>query len=156
MIFTDSLFGPYFDNFGPNIGQFLGKYNMHEARLADILENICQRHDTKCHDFIYDYEEAMEGWWSNWKEGESIEEWLCVDTAKVCCPPDTYGRKCKPCPGVKETGNACSGEGHCTGSGIRAGSGKCKCYSGYSGTLCDQCELGFYRSTEKNDAGIHR
>ncbi|RUS77032.1 hypothetical protein EGW08_015212 [Elysia chlorotica] len=51
-----------------------------------------------------------------------------------CCS-GFYGSACVPCPGGFRS--PCSGRGKC-GEG-RTGSGRCKCTSKYTGTICENC-----------------
>lgn len=43
--------------------QFLGRYKMGEARLAEIMEGLCSKSDDKCNALMEDLEEPLEEWW---------------------------------------------------------------------------------------------
>lgn len=56
-----------------------------------------------------------------------------------CCP-GYYGHECYKCPG--DIGSWCSNHGECQ-DGI-LGNGECRCYEGFHGTACEDCEPGRY------------
>jgi hypothetical protein len=43
---------------------------------------------------------------------EDFYQWLCIDTAKVCCPKGTFGKNCRRCQ-YGDNGVVCSGNGDC-------------------------------------------
>eukprot|EP00066_Takifugu_rubripes_P022628 XP_011611894.1 PREDICTED: LOW QUALITY PROTEIN: stabilin-1-like [Takifugu rubripes] len=64
---------------------------------------------------------------------------LRVLTDYSCCP-GYYGHECFKCPG--DVGNWCSNHGECQDGSL--GSGECRCYEGFHGTACEDCEPGRY------------
>ncbi|KAG7226841.1 hypothetical protein INR49_014190 [Caranx melampygus] len=56
-----------------------------------------------------------------------------------CCP-GYYGHECFKCPG--EVGSWCSNHGECQDG--NDGNGECRCYEGFHGTACEDCEPGRY------------
>ncbi|KAM7006971.1 LOW QUALITY PROTEIN: stabilin-1 [Tautogolabrus adspersus] len=65
----------------------------------------------------------------------------CYKTASdhSCCP-GYYGHECYKCPG--DVGSWCSNHGTCLDGTF--GSGECRCYEGFHGTACEDCEPGRY------------
>uniref|UniRef100_UPI0037E9B06F stabilin-1 n=1 Tax=Semicossyphus pulcher TaxID=241346 RepID=UPI0037E9B06F len=65
----------------------------------------------------------------------------CFRTTKdhSCCP-GYYGHECFKCPG--EVGSWCSNHGSCLDGTY--GNGECRCYEGFHGTACEDCEPGRY------------
>ncbi|CAL8336057.1 unnamed protein product [Lota lota] len=57
----------------------------------------------------------------------------------ACCP-GYYGHECFKCPG--EEGSRCSNHGQCQDGNL--GNGECRCYEGFHGTACEDCEPGRY------------
>ncbi|XP_037912939.1 cysteine-rich with EGF-like domain protein 2 isoform X2 [Hermetia illucens] len=112
----------------------LGSYKTSEVRLVEIQESLCQdltRGSDQCHSLASDNEHLFEEWWfKHQAEYPDIFPWLCIEQLKVCCPPNTYGPNCDPCPD-------CNGNGKCKGNGTRKGNGKCTCDTGYSGEFCN-------------------
>ncbi len=78
------------------------------------------------------------------KAEEELKQLVCIDSLKVCCADGTFGKDCKPCPGLVD-GQACSAHGRCDGAGTRGGKGTCKCDKGYKGKTCNACSKGYYR-----------
>lgn len=78
---------------------------------------------------VEEHEEKLETWYFHKQTTfPSLENWLCYDVLKglnfeifhylpnltlilVCCPKNTWGKKCEPCPGDSET--PCYGRGKC-------------------------------------------
>ncbi|XP_041639647.1 stabilin-1 isoform X2 [Cheilinus undulatus] len=60
-------------------------------------------------------------------------------TDHSCCP-GYYGHECYKCPG--DVGNWCSNHGTCLDGTF--GNGECRCYEGFHGTACEDCEPGRY------------
>ncbi|KRY21806.1 ATP-dependent RNA helicase SUPV3L1, mitochondrial, partial [Trichinella patagoniensis] len=135
----------------------LGKYSTSETRFIEIMELICSKKskdvkeeskiknlESKCHAMAEEHEETLETWYyHNQKKYPDLFDWFCIRTVKVCCPDNTFGASCAPCPGDPK--RPCFGNGICevmnnTGSGSRFGSGKCKCHRGYQGKLCRHCD----------------
>ncbi|CAJ1052034.1 stabilin-1 [Xyrichtys novacula] len=56
-----------------------------------------------------------------------------------CCP-GYYGHECYRCPG--DIGSWCSNHGTCLDGNF--GTGECRCYEGFHGTACEDCEPGRY------------
>ncbi|GAU93375.1 hypothetical protein RvY_05328-2 [Ramazzottius varieornatus] len=132
----------------------LGSYATSETRLVEIMEHSCTSGTDKdqCHQFVEHNEEPIEKWYFHLQKAfPNFEKWLCMDNTRVCCPPNTFGPDCEPCPGGTE--NPCTGRGTCEGSGTREGSGACRCQKGYSGAMCDLCDSG-YEITDRNDTSI--
>ncbi|KRZ08097.1 ATP-dependent RNA helicase SUPV3L1, mitochondrial [Trichinella zimbabwensis] len=135
----------------------LGKYSTSETRFIEIMELICSKKskdvkeeskiknlESKCHAMAEEYEETLETWYyHNQKKYPDLFDWFCIKTVKVCCPDNTFGASCAPCPGDPK--RPCFGNGICEGSGSRFGSGKCKCHRGYQGKLCRHCDSNFFK-----------
>eukprot|EP00052_Salpingoeca_macrocollata_P001915 m.28307 g.28307 ORF g.28307 m.28307 type:complete len:508 (+) comp11826_c0_seq1:78-1601(+) len=122
--------------------KFLGKYSMNEARLVEILEGVCGR-DFKCRSVLDDLEEHIEEFWKEMESDEDLQDLdqhLCYDEAKLCCPRGTYGKTCMPCPGGATS--PCNNRGDCDGAGTRGGSGVCRCHPRATGKSCEACEAG--------------
>ncbi|XP_076865280.1 stabilin-1 [Brachyhypopomus gauderio] len=68
---------------------------------------------------------------------------VCMKASWIskCCK-NHYGRDCEVCPGGLET--PCGGHGECDDG--KNGLGTCKCYPGFIGTACGQCEANHYGS----------
>ncbi|XP_044205816.1 stabilin-1 [Thunnus albacares] len=64
---------------------------------------------------------------------------LRVTTDHSCCP-GYYGHECFKCPG--DIGSWCSNHGECQDG--TQGNGECRCYEGFHGTACEDCEPGRY------------
>lgn len=62
-----------------------------------------------------------------------------VITDQSCCP-GYYGHGCYKCPG--EVGSPCSNHGQCQDG--HDGDGECRCFEGFHGTACEDCEPGRY------------
>eukprot|EP00124_Ichthyophonus_hoferi_P000717 Ihof_evm1s29 gene=Ihof_evmTU1s29 len=115
-----------------------------ETRLAEVLEYACKDSvSTTCSDILSTYEDDLEEWYFNHRN-DSFHKYFCIDRVKACCPPGTYGPKCKDCP-VSHV-NPCGGHGTCSGEGTREGTGKCNCHSGYGGNLCNECAKGYQKN----------
>ncbi|CAH2242451.1 cysteine-rich with EGF-like domain protein 2 isoform X2 [Pararge aegeria] len=123
----------------------LKSYKRSELRLVDIQEGICKdesKYAIQCHHVANKAEEFIEEWWAqDPNESEDLYLYICIDSLKVCCPKNHFGKDCKPC-----LSNLCSGNGKCRGDGTRKGNGTCLCDAGYIGEICDQCALGYFMS----------
>ncbi|XP_037831208.1 stabilin-1 isoform X2 [Kryptolebias marmoratus] len=65
----------------------------------------------------------------------------CVrETTDHTCCPGFYGHECFRCPG--DVGSWCSNHGECQDGNF--GNGECRCYEGFHGTACEDCEPGRY------------
>ncbi|XP_027134621.1 stabilin-1 isoform X2 [Larimichthys crocea] len=64
---------------------------------------------------------------------------LRVLTDNSCCP-GYYGHECFKCPG--DVGSWCSNHGQCQDG--NEGNGECRCFEGFHGTACEDCEPGRY------------
>lgn len=107
--------------------QKLGSYKTSEVRLIEIQEMLCSdipRGEQQCHSIAEEHESDIEYWWKRQEEHPDLFKWFCIDTLKVCCPQNHYGKDCTECP-------KCSGNGVCKGNGTRKGNGKCNCDRGY-------------------------
>ena len=100
----------------------LGKYASSEVRLTEIQELLC--HDLplgihQCLELASEHDGLIEEWWFLPAESRpTLEEFLCIDKLKVCCPPHHFGPDCLKCPGDSE--KPCSGHGKCkVGSGTQ-------------------------------------
>ncbi|XP_059178277.1 cysteine-rich with EGF-like domain protein 2-A [Physella acuta] len=126
----------------------LGTYATSEVRLTEILEHLCDEGSKECHSVLEEHEELVERFWFKefaQKKATDFFTYICIENMEACCPNNTYGEKCTPCPGgIKQ---ACSGNGHCQGEGTREGDGKCSCNSGYRGELCNECKDGYYEES---------
>ncbi|XP_043212562.1 cysteine-rich with EGF-like domain protein 2 isoform X3 [Amphibalanus amphitrite] len=130
----------------------LKNYAHSEVRLAEIQSMLCTDivvGKSQCHDVANDAEEAIETEWWPAEPRPDLHLWLCVERRRVCCPAGHYGPTCQPCPGGPDT--PCSGHGHCKGDGSRKGSGACACNKGYSGTLCNACNVTDHYEAYKDD-----
>ncbi|XP_049894320.1 stabilin-1 [Epinephelus moara] len=64
---------------------------------------------------------------------------LRLTTDHSCCP-GYYGHECFKCPG--DVGSWCSNHGECQDG--NHGNGECRCFEGFHGTACEDCEPGRY------------
>jgi len=120
----------------------LGSYKTSEVRLVEIQEMLCKdlpRGEHQCLTLAEEHESEIEIWWKQQEEHPDFFSWFCIDTLKVCCPPNHFGKDCDAC-------SDCSGNGACKGNGTRKGNGKCNCDKGYSGENCQTCADGFYEA----------
>ncbi|KAK3608314.1 hypothetical protein CHS0354_030765 [Potamilus streckersoni] len=127
----------------------LGSYATSETRLVEIMEGLCEHAEKECHTMVEAHEETIEKYWFAFfakKKDKDLHLWLCIENIKVCCPENTYGPNCQPCPGDQK--NPCKGNGRCDGEGNREGTGKCTCNAGYKGDLCDECTDGYYEESK--------
>jgi len=125
------------------------------------MEHLCKKTDDikvdkddgdRCHVMVEEHEEKLETWYFHKQTTfPDLEKWLCFETLKVCCPQNTWGKTCDPCPGDPD--RPCYGRGKCDGAGTRQGTGKCKCDVGYQGNLCRICANNFYPSFQ-NDTNV--
>lgn len=130
------------------------KYSTSETRLYDIMEDVC-RSGNDCRAALDEAEEIVEEWWKNRDEKlglKTMYKEICVEQTKLCCAKGKFGKTCKACPGGAKT--PCNSHGECKGSGSRAGTGKCKCNSGYSGKKCSKCKKDHYRKGTGADAAF--
>ncbi|XP_050542654.1 cysteine-rich with EGF-like domain protein 2-B isoform X2 [Daktulosphaira vitifoliae] len=143
----------------------LQTYHRSELRFVEI-------HDTMCHEVIpgalqdncfhlaEEYEHLLKVWFNKNNKPEDSDKknlfnWLCINELKVCCETGYYGPECKPCKGLDisksdESITICNNHGTCKGDGTRKGDGSCKCWKGYLGEFCNQCEVGFYEEKMEN------
>lgn len=120
----------------------LGSYKYSEVRFVEIHDQLCKdvvRGQTQCYNILEEYEDWLEEWWRGQQELPALEEFLCIEQARVCCPPNYFGPDCQPC-------DDCHGNGICKGNGTRKGNGKCNCDPGYTGDNCFSCETGYYEA----------
>ncbi|KAA8593678.1 hypothetical protein FQN60_009794 [Etheostoma spectabile] len=64
---------------------------------------------------------------------------LRLTTDHSCCP-GYYGHECFKCPG--DVGSWCYNHGECQDGNY--GNGECRCFEGFHGTACEDCEPGRY------------
>jgi len=149
--------------------KFMGRYKMTEARFSEILEGVCNDtdpnaavpesfslgitsgdravatpKDAKCLQELEVLEDMLEEWWKGTQESgdySNLEQHLCFDEGKLCCPPGTWGKTCEACPGAAGSG-VCGGNGSCNGESSRGGTGKCKCRKGFARPTCATCKPG--------------
>lgn len=134
----------------------LGNYLTSETRFEEIVEKMCKNSDIDdCSRLLEEQEENLFNWYkSKQKQIESdLQNEMCINLAKQCCPLNHFGSKCLPC--LKHNDLVCSSNGDCNGDGKRDGDGTCTCHSGYTGKLCNICQSRFYQDQEsKNDTRI--
>ncbi|RUS74765.1 hypothetical protein EGW08_017463, partial [Elysia chlorotica] len=128
----------------------LKSYATSEVRLVEVIERLCDgsSKESQCHSLLEEHEEVVERFWFKefaQKKDTDFYAYVCIDHLKVCCPNNTYGKDCTPCPGGVD--RPCNGNGACDGEGTRTGTGKCRCSSGYQGDLCLNCKDGFYEES---------
>ncbi|CAF3396759.1 unnamed protein product [Rotaria sp. Silwood1] len=130
-------------------------YAKSETRLIEILESSCSKTESQCSTFLEKYEDQIEEWYQTSSPDliDNFYEWLCIDTAKVCCPEGTFGKNCRRCH-YGDNKLVCSGNGNCDGDGTRSGNGRCICNTKYSGTNCSNCQSGYTKSVDENDQVI--
>merc|ERR1712133_204127 len=79
----------------------LGNFAASETRLVEILDGVCEK-DYYCNWVLSEHEEEIENWYYHKQQlFTDFANFLCVDKAKLCCPEDHYGAKCKPCASLK-------------------------------------------------------
>ncbi|KAF3856732.1 hypothetical protein F7725_017455 [Dissostichus mawsoni] len=65
----------------------------------------------------------------------------CIrESMDLSCCPGYYGHECFKCPG--DVGSRCSNHGECQDGNL--GNGECRCFEGFHGTACEDCEPGRY------------
>ena len=130
--------------------QLLG-YTNSEVRFVEIQEQMCRgvANEAECHAHHNEWEDLLEEWWRV-PEWPDLYHWLCIDKLKLCCPENHFGPHCEPCHVLDDFGNYCSGHGKCKGAGTRTGNGRCLCHDGYTGTLCDECDEGYFEKMEED------
>lgn len=121
----------------------LRSYADSEIRLVEIQEDLCNELTTgkaQCLKIAEDSEGDIEDWWFNHRnKNVRLQDYLCINKLKFCCPEQKFGPTCQPCP------SDCNERGSCDGSGTRSGSGACICQPGYSGKECDECDSDYYK-----------
>ncbi|KAK3773709.1 hypothetical protein RRG08_001438 [Elysia crispata] len=126
----------------------LGSYATSEVRLVEVIEKLCDDSSKECHSLLEEHEEVVERFWFKefaQKKDTDFYAYVCIDHLMLCCPNNTFGKDCAPCPGGVD--RPCNGNGGCDGAGTRVGTGKCRCNSGYQGDLCLECKDGFYEES---------
>lgn len=141
---SGSNFGQENTNWEPRFtNEKLGNFAASETRLVEILDGVCDK-DYYCNWVVSEFEEDIENWYYHKQQiFTDFTQFLCIDKAKLCCPDDHYGPKCKPCTSLK-----CGLHGKCQGSGSRTGEGKCECDAGYEGTRCNKCAANHYGTND--------
>lgn len=127
-------------------------YAKSETRLIEIMESACSTSESQCSTFLEKYEDPIEEWYQEATPAAigDFHNWLCIETAKVCCPDGTFGKNCRRCQ-HGDHGLVCSGHGYCNGDGTRSGNGRCECHTSYNGTNCSNCEHGYTKSIDSNN-----
>ncbi|XP_055929454.1 protein disulfide isomerase Creld1-like isoform X1 [Argiope bruennichi] len=125
----------------------LGAYENSELRFIEIQEKLCSDITSgkdQCYNLAELHEEVLEDWFYK-KRAQNLDlfQYLCINELKFCCPNNTYGPNCIPCPGGVE--EPCGGHGRCMNGGTREQPGNCICNTGYTGVLCDECKHGYYQ-----------
>jgi len=130
-------------------------YAKSEVRLIEIMENACSKTESQCNSFLEKYEDQIEEWYqtSSPQSLDNFYQWLCIDTAKVCCPQGTFGKNCRRCQ-YGDNERVCSDNGNCDGDGTRSGNGRCVCHTQYTGTNCSNCKSGYIKSIDENNQVI--
>ncbi|CAK8694473.1 unnamed protein product [Clavelina lepadiformis] len=121
------------------------KFRTSETRLVEILETACTKDNYQCNKILEEREDDIEKWYKDLQDKEALQDYLCVKTAKVCCPENTFGEDCEECP-KGDSDSICFGRGKCEGAGDKQGSGKCICEAGYAGDLCNECDERYFKS----------
>ncbi|XP_054721512.1 protein disulfide isomerase Creld1-like [Uloborus diversus] len=125
----------------------LRPYENSELRFIEIQEKTCAdvgRGKDQCYNLAEEHEADLEEWFfAKRLENVDLLESLCLNKLQVCCPNNTYGPDCIPCPGGIET--PCGGHGKCLNGGTKDEPASCFCDAGYVGDLCDQCAKGYYQ-----------
>jgi len=131
----------------------LKNYADSEVRLVEIQEQLCDdlsRGKAQCFSLAEETEQYIEDWWfKHRKKNVRLHDFLCINSMKKCCPENSFGPTCRPCP------SNCHGHGVCDGSGTRTGSGECICQQGYAGETCGECHQDFYMIQTLNANGEH-
>lgn len=126
-------------------------YAVSETRFHSVIDNVCDKSQFQCQKVLHEVEPLLDEWWTKVfrKTGkvENIEEEICIEGARLCCPANSYGKACLPCLPCSFFG------GHCDGNGTRSGDGSCICRTGYTGVNCDTCntQTHFQSSSSTDD-----
>jgi len=130
-----------------------------ETRFVEIMERVCddvsgETEKFYCSNIVEEQEEDIEAWYQSLSEVSlGLEQVLCVQALKVCCPHGSYGQDCTAC--TEQKGVFCNGRGECKGNGTRVGDGKCDCQWPYKGEICAECESGYFHDeTKSNESHI--
>jgi len=130
--------------------QKLGNYENSELRFIEIQEMLCSEVEhgkDQCYTLAEEHESELEDWfYEKRKNNVDLHESLCINNLKVCCPNNTYGPKCVPCPGGIE--KPCGGRGRCMKGGTREEPASCLCDDGYAGELCNECDKEYYQELD--------
>ncbi|XP_059052202.1 cysteine-rich with EGF-like domain protein 2 [Achroia grisella] len=137
----------------------LKSYARSELRLVEIQEGLCselKKHESDCYVLAEEGEQFLEKWWfRDDPDSMDLHTWLCIENLKYCCHENHFGHNCSPCP-LNMQNKVCGGHGRCDGEGTRAGNGTCICKKGYSGNLCDDCAIDFFRVNNDLCEPCHR
>jgi len=136
-----------------------------EPRVGPVGKMMTKR-DPQCEMRLEDSEDHLRDWWMKKQkkiiekrerrlkgkvEFNDLNDHLCNDKMKKCCPRGFFGPDCKGrCKTVEL--RICNDHGVCVGGGTRAEGGKCKCEKGFTGAACIFCKKG-YREVRTNSTG---
>jgi len=117
-----------------------------ETRFIEVMERVCddvsgETDKFYCGNIVENQEEEIEEWFKS-DQDTALEQVLCVEALKVCCPYGSYGPDCTLC--ANSTSVFCNGRGECKGNGTRVGNGECECQWPYRGSTCVECHTGHF------------
>ncbi|GFQ87791.1 cysteine-rich with EGF-like domain protein 2 [Trichonephila clavata] len=126
--------------------QKLGTYENSEVRFIEIQEKLCSdvtSGKSLCYKLAELHENELESWFFEERSKDvKLYTFLCITQSKLCCPYNTYGPNCIPCP--------CGSHGECMNDGIKDKNIVCRCHLGYTGKLCDKCKYGYYQDGDNS------
>ncbi|XP_050422415.1 cysteine-rich with EGF-like domain protein 2 isoform X2 [Adelges cooleyi] len=140
----------------------LRTYKRSEVRFVEIHDSVCHEVSTSqdhCFHLAEEHEHLLKEWFTDIHDPNDLDKsdlysWLCIENMKVCCSAGHYGPDCKPCKGLEnkdeQSVTICNDHGSCKGDGTRKGDGTCKCWRGYLGEFCENCDNGYYKEKMEN------